>query len=99
MMNLKRFLSPPQLKSVWYTDNPQLDSADTIHQVLMFGSLQEINSLKDKLGKTRIRKLFIDHPKKIYTAPALNLIKNFILKINSPIDDNRYLKYTPRRLG
>jgi len=84
---------------VWYSPDPKISSPDTIHQVLMFGTLTEIKSLKKTLGLPTIRKLFLDYPKKVYTATALNFIKNFILTINSSIDEQQYLKNTPRNTG
>lgn len=81
---------------VWYTPNADINSPDTIHQILMFGKLPEIKSLKKSIGEAMLKKLFLRFPKKIYTAVALNFIKNFILKLQTPIDEKQYLKYTPR---
>ena len=33
------------------------------------------------------------------TSPALNFIKNFILHIKIPVNEHKYLKYTPRHIG
>ncbi len=84
------------VKQVWYAPNSNIKSPDTIHQILMFGKLSDIKSLKKTIGEERIKKAFLKSPKKIYTAPALNFIKNFVLKITAPIDEQQYLKYTPR---
>lgn len=84
------------MNRVWYSSNKNLKSPDTVHQVLMFGSLKDIQTLKTDLGKNTIRKLFLKHPKKIYTASSLNFIKNFILDITTSVDEQKYLKYTPR---
>lgn len=81
---------------VWYTPGVDIKSPDAIHQILMFGKLSEIQSLKKTLGESIIRELFLNNPKKVYTAAALNFVKNFILKLTAPIDDQQYLKYTPR---
>ncbi len=86
------------LKSVWYSANPAPNSPDTIHQTLMFGRLDEIKSLKKTIGEVTLRKLFINNPKKIYNRAALNFIKKFILKVNTPIDEQQYLKTTPRTI-
>ncbi len=93
---MKQFFLPPQLKSIWYTNNPKLESADSVHQILMFGTLKEIKSLKKQIGDKTVVKLFVDHPKKVYNAAALNFIKNFILGISTSIDEQKYLKYTSR---
>jgi hypothetical protein len=85
-------------KRIWYSSKSNFTSTDTIHQTLMFGTLREIRSLKKTVGINTIKKLFLDHPKKIYTASALNFIKNFILHITSPVDEQKYLKHSPRRI-
>lgn len=85
-------------KRVWYAPSIPTKSVDTIHQVLMHGTLEEIKALKKELGEKIIKEFFLNHPKKIYTAPALNFIKNFILKLSTPIDEQQYLKNTPRHI-
>ena len=84
------------MRQVWYSAKEDIKSPDTIHQILMFGKLPDIQSLKKNLGEKIIKKLFLSHPKKIYTSATLNFIKNFILKIKSPIDEQKYLKHTSR---
>lgn len=86
-------------RRVWYSSDIDIKSPDAIHQVLMFGTLEEIQSLKKEVGETQIKELFLQHPKKVYTVPALNFIKNFILGITNPIDEKQYLKDTPRHIG
>jgi hypothetical protein len=86
------------MNRVWYSSRAKLNSPDTIHQILMFGNLSEIKSLKKELGELNLKKLFLNYPKKIYTASALNFIKNYILGIQSSIDEQKYLKYTPRAI-
>ncbi len=81
---------------VWYAPKADIKSPDTVHQILMFGKLSEIQSLKKTLGEQTIKELFVRFPKKIYTAAALNFIKNFILRLQTPIDEQQYLKITPR---
>ena len=82
----------------WYTSTKNEKSPDTIHQILAFGSLSDIRSLKKIVGKEKLKTLFLKYPKKIYTAPLLNFVKNIILHISS-IDEKKYLKNTPRRVG
>ncbi len=81
---------------VWYSPKSDIKSPDTIHQILMFGNLEDIRLLKKTVGETTIRDLFLHFPKKIYTGAALNFIKNFILSLPTPIDEQKYLKTTPR---
>ena len=84
------------IKSVWYSSKADLHSPDSIHQILMFGDLKEIEGLKKTIGRDKLKALFLSYPKKIYTSSALNFIKNFILGIDTPIDEQKYLKVTPR---
>lgn len=80
----------------WYNKKLKLDSPETIHQVLICGSLEDIKELQDTLGKAKIRTTFSSFPYKGYTPADLNFIKNFILNIKVPIDDSQYLKTTLR---
>lgn len=82
----------------WYTKTPGEKSPDTIHQILVFGSLDEIRELMSTIGARKIKELFLRYPKKIYTQAALNFIKNFILHINDSINEQKYLKSTPRSI-
>lgn len=83
----------------WYTNKTDKKSPDAIHQILAFGTLDDIRSLKTTVGEKKLRELFLNYPKKIYTMPMFNFIKNFVLKINTSIDEKKYLKYTLRRTG
>ena len=80
----------------WYTHKPKENTPDSIHQILAFGSLDDIRSLKSTVGSETVKKQFLEHPKKIYTSSMFYFIKNFILHINNSIDDQKYLKFTPR---
>lgn len=81
---------------MWYSPEADSKSPDAIHQVLMFGKLSDIKHLKNTIGENTLKKLFLQYPKKVYTATALNFIKNIILDLKTPIDEQKYLKNTPR---
>lgn len=83
----------------WYSGSLDKHSPDAVHQVLAFGSLEDIRLLKKTEGEANLRKLFVGYPKKVYTMPGLNFIKRFILQIDGPIDEQKYIKYTPRHIG
>lgn len=83
----------------WYTTSTNSKSADSIHQILAFGTIEEVKKLKKSVGEAKLRKLFLSYPKKVYTAPALNFIKNFILHINNRVNGQKYLKSAPRNIG
>lgn len=87
------------MNRLWYTASIDKNSPDTIHQILVFGTIEEIKSLKNKVGKEKVKELFLNYPKKVYTNSSLNFIKNYILNINDSIDEQKYLKSTPRNIG
>lgn len=82
----------------WYTNTQPYNSPDTIHQVLAFGTLDEIRQLKNTLGEEKIRELFLTYPKKVYTPAAFHFVVKFLLHISTPADEQNYLKYSPRQL-
>ena len=82
---------------VWYS-RVDPNSPDSVHQTLMYGELKDIKNLKRTLGGIKLKELFLKFPKKIYTKPTLNFIKNFILGINIKIDEQKYLKNTSRSI-
>lgn len=81
---------------MWYLSKVKENSPDSIHQILAFGTLNDIRALKSKVGEGKMKELFLLYPKKIYNRPALNFIKNFILHISGSVDDGKYLKNTLR---
>lgn len=84
---------------LWYAPHTKIASSDTIHQVLMFGTLSDIKSLKKTIGEAKIKEIFLRSPKKVYTSMTLNFVKNFILDIQTSVDEQKYLKTTPRIIG
>lgn len=82
----------------WYHNKANLDSPDTIHQILSLGTLEDLKELKIKLGEEKLKNLFVQYPKKVYTKPTLNFITRFILNIKKPIHEDNYLKFTPRNI-
>ena len=83
----------------WYTHKSNINSPGTVHQILAYGNLGAIRAIKKKLGKEKLREVFLQYPQKVYTPSALNFIAKFILCIPNQIDENRYLKTTPRHIG
>lgn len=83
----------------WYTHSKSKKTPDSIHQILAFGSLYDILLLKKTIGIKKLKGLFIQYPKKVYTAPLFNFVKNIILRMQISVDEQKYLKNTPRRIG
>lgn len=79
----------------WYAKKITAKSADNIHQTLAYGTINDIKTLKKTAGEDKLLKLFLKHPKKVYTTSSLNFITKFILHTKS-IDEQKYLKSAPR---
>jgi hypothetical protein len=69
-----------------------VDRAYIVNQVLMFGTLDEINKLKTEYGDDEVKRIFIENPINIYSKSAFNFIKNFVLKIKEDLNGGRYIK-------
>lgn len=82
---------------IWY-QKANLSSPETVHQVLVFGSFEQLKDLEESISLKKICQIFIGRPKKLYTKPEFNFIKNYILKIEEPLDESKYLKDTPRNI-
>jgi len=80
----------------WYKQESSIDSPETVHQILVYGTLRDIKELKNQIGQEKLIKYFIEHPQKKYTPPAFNFIKNIVLNIREPLNESKYLKDTPR---
>ena len=92
---------PNKLQGVlWSRDVSSLDIQKDknyiIHQVLMYGSLEDIEWLKTIYSDIEIKEAFSNHPRKVYTKPAYNFIKNYLLGISKPLSEQKYVKTTPR---
>lgn len=84
---------------IWYSNNRDIHSPDVIQHTLAYGSLGDIRELKECIGEEEVKKVFITYPKKLYTKSMFNFIKNYILHIDTTLDEDRYLKNTPRYIG
>lgn len=63
-----------------------------IHQVLVYGDLNEINWLFKVYSKKEIKKVFEKFPMKIYNRQSFNFIKNIILDLKTrSISSEKYV--------
>jgi len=79
----------------WSKDEKKVnreDEAYKLNQLLMYGSLEEIQHILEKEGLEKVRNIFILKPTKIYTKAAFNFIKKFILKVDQDLDPEKYVK-------
>lgn len=68
------------------------DKEYIIHQILQYGSLDQINWLKSIYSKDEIRKIFVKNPKKIYDPRSFNFIRHYLLNIKENLDSSKYVK-------
>lgn len=89
---------PPYSQGLlWSRDKDQLDlqkdKVYIIHQVLAFGSLEDIKTLFQFYPKKEVQSVFQNHPKKIYHPPVFHFVKNFLLDLKSKaLDSKQYVK-------
>ncbi len=68
------------------------DKVYIIHQVLMYGDLEEIEWIFKVYSKNEIKKVFELRPMKIYNHQTFNFIKNFILGLKKKkISSEKYV--------
>lgn len=89
---------PKHLQSIlWSKSVDKLSLEDDrnyiVHQVLMYGDLGDIRWLFDTYSREKVREIFVKQPKKVYTAPAFNFVKNFVLGLGSvELNKEKYVK-------
>jgi hypothetical protein len=93
----KKTVLPENLKGILWSKNInninlENDKIYIIHQVLSFGDIEEIRWLFKKYSLDEIKMVFINIPKRIYTRPVFLFIKEYILKINTGLDEKKYVK-------
>lgn len=87
---------------LWAKNYRQLDlnkdKAYIIHHVLNYGDLNDIKLLFNLYQREEVKEVFLQQPLKIYDRPGLHFIKEFILNLKEPLNEEKYLKTAPRRL-
>lgn len=88
---------PKSLQPVlWSVDTNRLDlekhKGYIIHQILRFGTLQDINWLFQTYTKNSIRKFFQSHPSRNYAKEDFYFVKNYILGLKGKyLDKDEYV--------
>ena len=88
---------PKTLQSkIWSVNIDKLDekkdAALIVHKVLSYGYLDDLKWLLKTYSRENLRKVFVDKPINIYTKPAFNFAKTYILKLKGNINPKRYVK-------
>lgn len=95
---------PKNLQAVlWSADvsrlDPKKDKHYIIHQILSFGSMNEIKWLFKNYSKKEIINIFMK-PFKDYRKPRFYFVKNILLGLKTWRPNERYyVKNTPRIIG
>ena len=84
----KTIKAPTSLQGILWSKNIkninlEKDKVYIIHQVLGYGSLQQIKWLFRVYKPTEIQEVFEKYPKKVYLPSVFYFVKNFILNLKS----------------
>ncbi len=95
---------PKNLQAVlWSVDTNKLDPEKNkiyiIHQILAYGTWEQIKWLFANYPRETISRVFCQFPSKDYVPASFNFVKNHLLKISEPLDPASYVKTFPRHLG
>ena len=88
---------PKKLQPVLWSTNVNLldiqrDKSYIIHQVLLYGSLEEIRWLFITYSKREVIDVFLKTPRKLYPKTAFYFIKNFILQLKGKgLSEKKYV--------
>jgi hypothetical protein len=91
---------PKHLQSIlWSKGLDKLSLEDDknyiVHQVLMYGDLKDIKWLFETYSRAKVREIFVQQPKRVYTAPTFNFVKNFVLGLKGKkLEEDKYVKST-----
>ena len=77
--------------------NLEEDKPYIVHQILAYGTLDEIKWLMKTYGKDVVKKVFLNQPIKVYTPPALKF-SQLLLDIPA-VRADRYDQTLPRNIG
>lgn len=95
---------PKNLQPVLWSVNTdkldlQINKTYIIHQILAYGTWDQIKWLFTAYTSKTIRQVFSEFPSKDYVPASFNFVKNHLLKISENIDPVNYVKTFPRHLG
>lgn len=73
--------------------NLDADKTYIIHQVLRYGSIEDIRWLLRTYDSETIRKTFLNHPAQVYSKSSLHFVKNAVLDLEQQrINERAYLQ-------
>lgn len=72
--------------------NTETDAGYIIHNILAYGTMEDLKWLFKKYSRQKIVKNFIENPIKVYTRPAFGFAAKTLLKIRKPLSLKAYVK-------
>ncbi|AKM82812.1 hypothetical protein A2422_02485 [Candidatus Woesebacteria bacterium RIFOXYC1_FULL_31_51] len=94
-LNLQSILWSKDIKNL----DLQKDKIYIIHQILAYGTWDNIKWLFNTYDTLIIKKIFSLKPEKDYSEKSYNFAKNILLEINNNLDKTKYVKTFPRFIG
>lgn len=88
---------PAKLQPILWSTNVNLleaqkDKVYIIHQVLLYGTFEELQWLFSTYKKKEIIDVFIKNPQKLYPKSMFYFVKNFILRLKDKnLSEGRYV--------
>lgn len=71
----------------------QKDRVYIVHQILAFGSLEDVRILFQLYSKEEVRDIFTNYPKQVYRAFVFSFVKNFILDLRyNSLNSQKYVR-------
>ena len=89
---------PPDFQPILWSINVKdlnlkRDKIYIIHQILSYGTLDQIRWLFKVYKREEVREVFLKFPKRLYQPAVLYFVKNFILGLKSKkIKEDKYVK-------
>ena len=89
---------PKTLQGIlWSVSVDKLDLEDDknyiIHQVLAYGTLEQIKWLFNVYGRQEVKETFSNEPTRVYDQPSFIFVKNVVLDLeNASLDKKRYVQ-------
>jgi hypothetical protein len=79
--------------------NTENDKNYIIHQILAYGTWNDLKWLFKTYGLTKIKNVFIKHPSKDYQPSVFNFVTRVLLELKDIPDKRRYVTTYPRVIG
>ncbi len=95
---------PKTLQAVLWSVNTDMldlerDKQYIIHQILAYGTWENIAWLLRTYGKTQVKEVFVKHPAKDYYPAGYKFVSQILLGVEDVLDFKKYDRFAPRVIG